>query len=108
MSRQSSPSRADVLATEDGRPASIDPAISWTWAEVDPAHLWCSPCAAPRGRRRRSGSSDVCAELTGLDDDWRARMPLVQLLQHLAVIAQFDHDGGAAQQVRATLEPFRR
>ncbi|MGV9347073.1 hypothetical protein ACWDSD_20095 [Streptomyces spiralis] len=65
--------------------------------------LWCSP-RPPEAKR----FFDVCAELTGLDDDWRARMPLVQVRQLLAVIAQFDHDGGAAQQVRATLEPFRR
>jgi hypothetical protein len=38
----------------------------------------------------------------------RARMPFIQLRQHLAVIAQFDHDWGAAQQVRAILKPFRR
>jgi hypothetical protein len=50
----------------------------------------------------------VYAELAGLDDDWRARMPIIQLRQHLAVIAQFDHDWGAARQVRATLKPFRR
>lgn len=48
------------------------------------------------------------AELTGLDHDWRARMPIIQLRQHLAVIAQHDPDWGAADQVRATLRPFRR
>ncbi len=93
----------NVLATEDGGPALIDPAISYAWAEVDLAHLWCSP-HPPEAKR----FFDVYAELTGLDADWRARMPLVQLRQHLAVIAQFDHDWGAAQQVRATLKPFRR
>ena len=30
----------NVLATPDGRPALIDPAVSYTWAEVDLAHLW--------------------------------------------------------------------
>jgi hypothetical protein len=35
-------------------------------------------------------------------------MPFIQLRQHLVVIAQFDRDWGAAQQVRAVLEPFRR
>jgi fructosamine-3-kinase len=93
----------NILATEDGRPALIDPAVSYTWAEVDLAHLWCSP-HPPEAKR----FFDVYAELTGLDDDWRTRMPFIQLRQHLAVIAQFDHDWGAAQQVRATLKPFRR
>jgi len=93
----------NVLATADGRPALIDPAVSYTWAEVDLAHLWCSP-HPPEAQR----FFDVYAQLTGLDDDWRARMPIIQLRQHLAVIAQFDHDWGAAEQVRAILKPFRR
>lgn len=92
----------NVLATDDGRPAVIDPAVSYMWAEVDLAHLWCCPHPPEAAR-----FFDVYAELTGLDDDWRARMPLIQLRQHLAVIAQFDHDWGAAEQVRAILEPFR-
>jgi fructosamine-3-kinase len=93
----------NILATDDGRPALIDPAVSYTWAEVDLAHLWCSP-RPPEAKR----FFDAYAEQAGLDSDWRARMPLIQLRQHLAVIAQFDHDWGAARQVRATLRPFRR
>jgi fructosamine-3-kinase len=92
----------NVLATPDGRPALIDPAVSYTWAEVDLAHLWTTappPEASP--------FFDRYAELTGLDDDWRARMPIIQLRQHLAVLAQFDDDWGAADQIRATLAPFR-
>jgi fructosamine-3-kinase len=93
----------NILATSGGLPAVIDPAVSYTWAEVDLAHLWCSP-HPPEARR----FFDVYAELTGLDDGWQARMPLIQLRQHLAVIAQFDHDWGAAQQVRAIIRAFRR
>ena len=93
----------NVLATAEGHPALIDPAVSYTWAEVDLAHLWCSP--HPSEARR---FFDVYAQLTGLDSDWRARMPIIQLRQHLAVIAQFDHDWGAAEQVRGILKPFRR
>lgn len=92
----------NVLATDDGRPALIDPAVSYMWAEVDLAHLWCSP-HPPEAER----FFDVYAELTGLDGGWQARMPLIQLRQHLAVIAQFDYDWGAAQLVRDTLKPFR-
>ncbi|MEU7476745.1 fructosamine kinase family protein [Lentzea sp. NPDC042327] len=92
----------NVLATADGRPAVIDPAVSYTWAEVDLAHLWCSP-HPPEAKRFFA----VYAELTGLDDDWRSRMPVVQLRQSLALIAMFDHGWGAADQVRALLKPFR-
>lgn len=93
----------NVLATADGQAALIDPAVSYTWAEVDLAHLWTT-VPPPEARR----FFDVYAELTELDDGWRARMPIIQLRQHLAVLAQFDDDWGAADMIRATLAPFRR
>jgi len=93
----------NVLATGEGTPALIDPAVSYTWADVDLAHLWTT---APPPEAARF--FDLYAELTGLDAGWRDRMPVVQLRQHLAVIAQFDDDWGAAEIVRATLAPFRR
>ncbi|MFE7168733.1 fructosamine kinase family protein [Streptomyces sp. NPDC057616] len=93
----------NVMATPGGRPALIDPAVSYTWAEVDLAHLWTT---APPPEARVF--FELYAELTGLDRGWRERMPILQLRQHLAVIAQFDPDWGAADVVRATLAPFRR
>jgi fructosamine-3-kinase len=92
----------NLMATEDGRPALIDPAVSYMWAEVDLAHVWTT--APPPAAQRFFG---VYAELTALDSDWRTRMPIIQLRQHLAVLAQFDNDWGAAEQIRATLAPFR-
>jgi fructosamine-3-kinase len=92
----------NVLATPDGRPTLIDPAVSYMWAEVDLAHVW-STSPPPEAQRFFA----VYAELTALDRSWPARMPVVQLRQHLAVLAQFDDDWGAAEQVRATLAPFR-
>lgn len=93
----------NVMAGPDGGPALIDPAVSYTWAEVDLAHLWTT---APPSEA--AGFFGLYAELTGLDPGWRDRMPLLQLRQHLAVIAQFDPDWGAADVVRATLAPFRK
>ncbi|SDT79001.1 fructosamine kinase family protein [Actinoplanes derwentensis] len=92
----------NVLATQDGSPALIDPAVSYMWAEVDLAHVWSTspPPEAARFFARY-------AELTSLDDGWPARMPIIQLRQHLAVLAQFDDDWGAAEQIRTTLAPFR-
>ncbi|GAA4605309.1 fructosamine-3-kinase [Actinoplanes octamycinicus] len=92
----------NLLATPDGRPALIDPAVSYTWAEVDLAHVWTT---APPPEAQRFFA--VYAELTSLDRDWPARMPILQLRQHLAVLAQFDNDWGAANLIRATLTPFR-
>ncbi|WP_341997277.1 fructosamine kinase family protein [Microbacterium sp. LWH7-1.2] len=93
----------NILSTADGQPALIDPAVSYTWAEVDLAHLWTT---APPPEAR--AFFDRYAELTHLDGQWRKRMPILQLRQHLAVIAQFDDDRGAAEQIRSTLTPFRR
>jgi fructosamine-3-kinase len=93
----------NVMATPGGRPALIDPAVSYTWAEVDLAHLWTT---APPPEAHVL--FELYAELTGLDRGWRERMPILQLRQHLAVIAQFDPDWGAADIVRATLAPFRQ
>jgi fructosamine-3-kinase len=92
----------NVLSTADGQAALIDPAVSYMWAEVDLAHLWITS-PPPESRR----FFDVYAGLTGLDQDWPARMPIIQLRQHLAVLAQFDDDWGAAETIRATLAPFR-
>lgn len=93
----------NVLATASGQPALIDPAVSYTWAEVDLAHLFTT-VPPPEA----TAFFDLYADLTGLDDDWRQRMPIIQLRQHLAVIAQFDPDWGAAEIVRETLAPFAR
>ncbi|MCA5894377.1 fructosamine kinase family protein [Isoptericola sp. NEAU-Y5] len=93
----------NVLATPDGRPALIDPAVSYTWADVDLAHLWTT---APPPEAQRF--FDLYAELTSLDRGWRDRMPILQLRQHLAVLAQFDDDWGAGDIVRTTLAPFRK
>ncbi|MFJ7017952.1 fructosamine kinase family protein [Streptomyces sp. NPDC101117] len=93
----------NVMATADGRPALIDPAVSYTWAEVDLAHLWTT---APPPEAHVFFT--LYAELTGLDRGWRERMPILQLRQHLAVIAQFEPNWGAVDVVRATIAPFRR
>ncbi|MFE9193540.1 fructosamine kinase family protein [Micromonospora sp. NPDC007208] len=92
----------NILANADGEPALIDPAVSYLWAEVDLAHVW-STSPPPEARRM----FEVYAELTSLDGGWEARMPVIQLRQHLAVLAQFDDDWGAADQIRAVLAPFR-
>jgi len=92
----------NVLATADGGPALIDPAVSYMWADVDLAHLWCNP-RPPESAR----FFDVYAEVTGLEAGWEQRMPLVQLRQQLTLVAQFDHDWGAADAIRELVAPFR-
>ena len=92
----------NVLTGPGGRLAVIDPAVSWTWAEVDLSHLWCSPHPPAAAR-----FFDVYAELTGADAGWRERMPLLHLRQSLALVAMFDDDWGSTDTVRTLLAPFR-
>ena len=92
----------NVLSTPEGRPAVIDPAVSYAWAEVDLSHLWSSP-HPPQARR----FFDAYAEDAGLDAGWQDRMPLLHLRQLLALVAMFDDDWGSTGTVRELLAPFR-
>lgn len=93
----------NVLATADGAPAVIDPAVSYTWADVDLAHLWSTP-RPPEAARFFA----VYGELTGAGPGWTDRLAYVQLRQHLALMAMFDDDWGSTDAVRALVAPFRR
>ncbi|MFD6529574.1 fructosamine kinase family protein [Streptomyces sp. NPDC060184] len=93
----------NVVATGGGAPALIDPAVSFTWPEVDLSMLWCSPRAAASER-----FFAVYQELTGLEDGWEERMPLLNLREHLSAVAHDDDSWGAADAVRKIIAPFRR
>ncbi|MFN8074043.1 MAG: fructosamine kinase family protein [Kineosporiaceae bacterium] len=93
---------ANVLAGHEGAPAVVDPAVSFTWAEVDLAHLCLTP--GPPGIARAVAAY---AEAAGLDDGWRDRLPLIQLRQHLTLMAQYDDDWGSTEATKALLAPFR-
>lgn len=92
----------NILATADGGPAFIDPAVSFAWADVDVSHLWCSP-HPPAAQR----FFDVYGELMHRDMGWLDRLPLVHLRQQLALMAMFDDDWGATRAVQALVAPFR-
>ena len=94
----------NLVAGPDGRIAVIDPAVSFTWAEVDLSMLWNN--SRPPASDRFFGAYQ---ELNPSPDGWRDRMPVLHLREHLSVIAHF---GPAASrtiaQVREILGPFRR
>lgn len=92
----------NVVATEEGGPALVDPAVSWTWAEVDLAMLWWG--GRPPVSDRFFG---VYAEHAPLRDGWRERVPLLVLRELLSTIAHGDDHWGAADVVRSTVAPFR-
>jgi len=95
--------KQNILATPDGTPALIDPAVSYTWADVDLAHLWSTP-HPPEAHRLFA----VYGELTVAEPGWTDRLAYVQLRQHLALMAMFDDDWGSTDAVRALVAPFRR
>jgi fructosamine-3-kinase len=95
--------KQNILATADGTPAVIDPAVSYVWADVDLAHLWSTP-RPPEAERFFA----VYGELTGAEPGWTGRLAYVQLRQHLALMAMFDDDWGSTDAVRALVAPFRR
>lgn len=93
----------NILADDAGAPVLIDPAVSYTWPEVDLSMLWCSP---------RPPASDrffaVYGQLAPLDDGWQDRMPLLHLRELFSTIAHGDDDGGAVDAIRKVIAPFRR
>ncbi|KAB8170929.1 phosphotransferase [Streptomyces sp. 3MP-14] len=93
----------NVLATAEGAPVLIDPAVSHTWPEVDLAMFWCSP---------RPPEADAFfaayGEAAPLRDGWRERMPLLYLRELLSALAHEDDTWGAAAMVRRLVAPFRR
>ncbi|WNO62524.1 fructosamine kinase family protein [Streptomyces sp. NBC_00121] len=92
----------NVVATSDGAPVLIDPAVSYNWPEVDLSMLWCSPRAAASER-----FFAVYQEIAPLQDGWEERMPILHLRELLSVIAH-DDDWGAVEAVRKIIAPFRR
>jgi fructosamine-3-kinase len=95
--------KQNILATANGTPAVIDPAVSYMWADVDLAHLWSTP-HPPEAERFFA----VYGELTSAEPGWTDRLAYVQLRQHLALMAMFDDDWGSTQAVRTLVAPFRR
>ena len=94
----------NLVAESDGRIAVIDPAVSFTWAEVDLSMLWSNPRPPASDR-----FFEVYQELNPSPGDWRDRMPVLHLREHFSVIAHF---GPAASRtiacVREILSPFLR
>ena len=94
----------NLVSQPGGRITVIDPAVSYTWAEVDLSMLWGNP---------RPPASDrffaVYQELNPSPPGWTDRMPVLHLRELLSSIAHF---GPAAsydlERLRDTLGPFYR
>jgi fructosamine-3-kinase len=93
----------NILADDRGAPALIDPAVSYTWPEVDLAMLWCSP-RPPASTRFFA----VYEELARPNDGWQDRVQLLRIWDMFSTIAHGLDTWGAADIVRTLIAPFRR
>jgi fructosamine-3-kinase len=92
----------NIVADGAGQPALIDPAVSYTWPEVDLAALWCPPRPPAAGR-----FFAVYEELARPFDGWREQAQLLRIWDLFSVIAHGLDDWGAAAIVRTVIAPFR-
>jgi fructosamine-3-kinase len=93
----------NILADGEGDPALVDPAVSYTWPEVDLSMLWCSPRPPESDRFFAS-----YREAVGLAGGWQRRMPILNLRELLSQLAHGDGGWGAAGAIREIIRPFRR
>jgi fructosamine-3-kinase len=91
----------NVLADGSGAPALIDPAVSYTWPEVDLAELWCPPKPAAAERL-----FVVYEELARPFDGWREQAQLLRIWDLFSVVGHGLDDWGAADIIRTLIAPF--
>ena len=89
------------LLSRDGRIAVIDPAVSYTWAEVDLSML--------RGCQRPAASDrffDVYQELNPSPPGWAERMLFLHVRELLSAMAHMGDADDGAYRLRRILSPF--
>jgi fructosamine-3-kinase len=92
--------RANVVATNDGRPAFIDPSVSWTWAELDLSMMFCTGGVPDRFF---AAYHEIHPPVPG----WRERMELLNLKELLSVIGQLGPVEDTVARVRTVLDTYR-
>jgi fructosamine-3-kinase len=92
----------NVLTGPDGGPALIDPAVSWSWPEVDLSMLLAAGAPATL--------FSAYHEIRPPDRDWRDHLALLHLRELLSVIAHgdllADAVGGAVAAVRELIKRY--
>lgn len=77
--------KGNFVATYDGHPAVVDPAVAYTWAETDIAMMYCEEPPP-------ECFFDAYHEIHPAEPGWRERMELLHLRELLSTIAHFgDH-----------------
>ncbi len=72
----------NFVATHDRRPAVVDPAVAYTWAEVDISMMYCE-------HRPDERFFEAYHEIHPPEPGWRERMELLHLRELLSVLAHF-------------------
>jgi fructosamine-3-kinase len=83
-------------------PVFIDPAVSFTWAEVDVAMMLLAGPVVP------GSFFDAYRELRPLDSEWREQARILNLRELLSMIATFGHDAGNAERIAELRAVVRR
>ncbi|WP_255953724.1 fructosamine kinase family protein [Streptomyces odontomachi] len=93
--------RGNVMMTAGGHPAFIDPAVSWTWPDVDLSMFL--PAATPDERDRFFGAY---REVHPLGDGWRDRLRILNLREMLSTLAHEGNRWGTLDHIRQVTAPF--
>lgn len=91
--------KSNVIATTDGEPVFIDPAVSWTWAEVDLSMAYCTGGIPDR-------FFAAYHEIRPPERGWRERMELLNLRELLSVVAHFGPTGDYVPHIRNLIRRF--
>ncbi len=82
----------NVLATHQGQPAVIDPAVSYVWPEVDLSMMYCAPHPPER-------FFAAYHEIHPPEPGWRPRMRLLHLRELLSLLAIYGDRPSMCEQV---------
>lgn len=93
----------NVIATDTGTPALIDPAASYTWAEVDVSMIWCL-----RAGRVPVSFFAAYHEVSPLRTGWRDRALLIHLREMLSLLAHFPDRASVREWVLPRVEEVLR
>ena len=74
----------NFLSAADGRPALIDPAVAYTWSEVDISMMYCE-------KRPDDCFFHAYHEVHPPQAGWKDRMDLLHLRELLSVLAHYGH-----------------
>ena len=73
--------KGNFLATKDGQPAVADPAVTYTWAELDISMMYCEDPPPDR-------FFDAYHEVHPEEPGWRERIELLHLRELLSTVAR--------------------